>query len=342
MRRAGFNSVMNGCSSLASKRGKPRNFCGAWPYNYECSEKGEHRPVLLEEVLEHLRIVKGGIYVDCTFGRGGHDRAVLSKLDERGGLLAIDKDPEAVEAARDLHEHDPRFTIERGSFTMLERLAERSGISGKVNGILFDLGISSPQLEVPARGFSFLHEGPLDMRMDPTAGKSAAEWLATAHQEEIAEIMWRFGEERFAKRIARAIVEARRTTPITTTRQLAAIVARASPTQQRIHPATRCFQAIRIFLNQELAELSMALPQAVRVLAPGGRLLGISFHSLEDRIVKRFMRDQARGGDYRVATPAEKRYPTLRLIGKFRASRWEVMSNPRARSALLRVAERLA
>lgn len=305
-----------------------------------------HRPVLLDEVLEQLAICGEGIYVDCTFGRGGHARAILGRLGERGQVLAIDKDPEAVEVAHRLEARDPRFTFKHGSFTLLESLAQRRGIAGKVKGILFDLGVSSPQLETPARGFSFLRNGPLDMRMDPHSGKSAAEWLAVVREEELAEVLRRFGEERFAKRIARAIVEARRHTRITSTRQLAAIIARANPAwEQGIHPATRCFQAIRIFLNKELEELSLALPQAVRILATGGRLLVISFHSLEDRIVKRFMRDQARGGDYPtdLPVPVEGFYPTLRLIGKaVRASRREVMENPRARSAVLRVAEKLA
>ncbi len=309
------------------------------------SGDGAHRPVLLDEVLEQLAICGEGIYVDCTFGRGGHTRAILSRLGEGGQVLAIDKDPEAVEAARGLEARDPRFTIEHGSFTMLESLAQRRGIAAKVKGVLFDLGVSSPQLETPARGFSFLRDGPLDMRMDPDSGKSAAEWLAVLRQKELAEVLHRFGEERFAKRIARAIVEARRNTPITSTQQLAAIIARVnSAWEQGIHPATRCFQAIRIFLNKELEELSLALPQAVKVLAARGRLLVISFHSLEDRIVKRFMRNQARGDEYPadVAVPAEKLHPSLRLIGKaIRASRGEVMENPRSRSAVLRVAEKL-
>jgi 16S rRNA (cytosine1402-N4)-methyltransferase len=273
-----------------------------------CSGESGHRPVLLDEVVEQLAICREGIYVDCTFGRGGHTRAILNRLGERGQVLAIDKDPEAVEAARDLETRDRRFTIEHGSFTMLESLAKRRGIAGEVKGILFDLGVSSPQLEAPARGFSFLRDGPLDMRMDPDSGKSAAKWLAMVRQEKLAEVLQRFGEERFAKRIARAIVEARRHTPITSTQQLAAIIARVNPAwEQGIHPATRCFQAIRIFLNQEL--------------------------------------DQARGDGYpaNLPVPAERLRPTLRLIGKaIRASRREVMANPRSRSAVLRVAEKLA
>lgn len=304
-----------------------------------------HTPVLLTEVLEHLRISDDGVYIDCTFGRGGHARAILGRLGQRGRLLGIDRDPEAVAEARSLQEADRRFSIERGSFSMLEHVATRNGVAGKVNGVLFDLGVSSPQLNDPRRGFGFAQDGPLDMRMDPETGIAAAQWLALAKEREIAEVLSRFGEERFARRISRAIVAARSMAPITTTGQLARVIVRANPLwERRTHPATRSFQAVRIFLNQELDEIELALPQAVRILTRGGRLLAISFHSLEDRIVKRFLRKQARGDAYPrgVPAPAAQPGPTLRIIGKaVRATRREIESNPRARSAVLRVAESL-
>jgi 16S rRNA (cytosine1402-N4)-methyltransferase len=305
-----------------------------------------HTPVLLDEVLEWLNIHEDGVYIDCTHGRGGHGQAILWHLGAKGRLLAMDRDPEAVAAARILEEKDRRFSIRQGAFTMIEQLAIQEGVAGKVDGILFDLGVSSPQLADPGRGFSFLHEGPLDMRMDPGSGVSAAEWLSKALPEEIADVLWRFGEERFSRRIARAIVEARALAPIETTTALAGIISRAKPVWEKdIHPATRAFQAIRIFINRELEELGAALPQAVRVLAPGGRLLVISFHSLEDRIVKRFMRTEAHGVAYPRGMPApltESR-PCLKILSKaIRPAVKEVTVNPRARSAVLRVAERVA
>jgi 16S rRNA (cytosine1402-N4)-methyltransferase len=305
-----------------------------------------HTPVLLDEVLEWLNIHEGGVYIDCTFGRGGHDQAILQRLGPNGRLLAMDRDPAAVAAARSLEEEDRRFSIQQGSFTMIEQLANKEGVTGKVDGVLFDLGVSSPQLADPKRGFSFSHEGPLDMRMDIESGMSAAEWLGKAPHEAIADVLWRYGEERFSRRIARAIVEARGLAPIETTKALAEIISRAKPVWEKdIHPATRSFQAIRIFINRELEELAAALPQAVRVLALGGRLLVISFHSLEDRIVKRFMRTEARGEAYPRGVPAPlmEAHHRLKLVGRaIRPSEMEVSLNPRARSAVLRVAERVA
>ncbi|HEB99653.1 MAG TPA: 16S rRNA (cytosine(1402)-N(4))-methyltransferase RsmH [Thiotrichales bacterium] len=306
----------------------------------------DHRPVLLDETLDALAVRPEGIYVDGTFGRGGHAAAILDRLDERGRLYAMDKDPEAVAAARAAFGEDERFHIEWGSFAMLERMAEREGIAGRVNGVLFDLGVSSPQLDDPARGFSFQADGPLDMRMNPESGQSAAEWLAGAAEREIADVLWRYGEERHARRIARAIVVARKEQPIRTTGRLAGIIAGAVPgRERRKHPATRSFQAIRIHVNRELEDLEQGLAQAVEVLAPGGRLAVISFHSLEDRLVKRFMRRESRGEEPPPGLPVrgEPARGRLRVLGKpHRPGEAEVEANPRARSAVLRVAEKAA
>lgn len=295
--------------------------------------------------MEALRVQPSGIYMDATFGRGGHSAALLQRLAENGRLIAIDRDPAAVQVARERLARDRRFTIQQGNFAMLEHFAEAEAVSGRVNGVLFDLGVSSPQLDDPERGFSFLRDGPLDMRMDPRCGESAADWVARAREAEIADVLKTYGEERFAKRIARAIVHARQTTPITRTAQLADIVAAAHPAWERDkHPATRVFQALRIHINRELEELEAALPQAVRVLAPGGRLAVISFHSLEDRIVKRYMRREAKGEDSsrHRPPPTGAAAPALRVIGKAQfPNDSETSVNPRARSAVLRVAERI-
>jgi 16S rRNA (cytosine1402-N4)-methyltransferase len=305
-----------------------------------------HRPVLLDEVLDALQIKQDGLYVDGTFGRGGHAAAVLGRLRERGRLLAFDKDPEALAFAADRFRNESRLLMRRGSFGNLESVVTELGWQGKVDGILLDLGVSSPQLDDAARGFSFMADGPLDMRMDTSGGVSAADWLAAASAEEIADVLWRFGEERYSRRIARAIVARRAEQPIRTTRQLADLIAAAVPGREaKKHPATRSFQAIRIFINQELGDLEAVLPQAVEVLAPGGRLAVISFHSLEDRIVKRFIRDQQRGPRLPPDLPVVPREfaPRLRAVGKaIRPGADEVRGNPRARSAVLRVAERMA
>ena len=306
------------------------------------NEEYSHRPVLLQEVLEVLHIRPGGVYLDGTYGRGGHAGAILQRLGPQGRLLALDKDPQAVESGLRAFGHDARFSIEQGSFGMLEQVMQRHGGSAMFDGILLDLGISSAQLDDPRRGFSFTKDGPLDMRLDPTVGVSAAGWLNQAAERDIADVLHIYGEERYARRIARAIVQAR---PIDTTGRLAAIVARAAPVRERHkHPATRSFQAIRIFINRELEALEAGLEQALKRLAPGGRLAVISFHSLEDRIVKRFMRAQARGTEPPPGPPVMQAVfkPTLRVLGKpIRPGAQEVASNPRARSALLRVAERL-
>jgi len=306
----------------------------------------EHRPVLLNEVLEGLNIRPTGIYVDGTYGRGGHARAIVQRLGPDGRLLAIDRDPQAVAAARAMFTAEPRVIVERGRFAELERLSEHHGVKGKVDGILLDLGVSSPQLDAAARGFSFRLDGPLDMRMDPDAGLSAAQWLARASEREITVVLRDYGEERYATRIARAIVAQRSVAPIETTGQLADVIRAANPSREKgKDPATRSFQAIRIFINQELDDLRTCLDQSIRVLAPGGRLAVISFHSLEDRIVKRFIRREARGDEFPPDMPVRQAdlKPRLRALGKARRpGAHEVQANPRARSAVLRVAERLA
>jgi len=301
-----------------------------------------HRAVLLSEAVAGLNVREGGVYVDCTFGRGGHSRLILSRLGRQGRLVAIDRDPDAVRAGGEIG--DERFSIMHGAFGQLARIAARAGVA-LADGILLDLGVSSPQLEDAARGFSFRQDAPLDMRMDRGRGISAAEWLAVASESEMREVIRNYGEERFAKQIAAAIVAARARRPLGTTRELAAIVAEAVPTREpRQDPATRTFQAIRIHINQELEELSLALPQCVDLLAPVGRLVVISFHSLEDRIVKRFLREHAHGERLPARLPvraAELAPPRLKLVGRARRpGPEEVAANPRARSAIMRVAEK--
>lgn len=296
--------------------------------------------------MELLAVRPGGVYVDATFGRGGHGRAVLERLGAAGRLLAIDRDPDAVVAARTLAAVEPRLQVEHAEFSRLGELVRGRGLAGRVDGVLLDLGVSSPQLDVPERGFSFLRDGPLDMRMNPqSAVPTAARWLAGASEREIAKVLWDFGEERFARRIARAIVQARRERPIERTVQLAELIAKAHPAwEPGRHPATRSFQSIRIFVNRELEEIKAVLGQALEILAPGGRLLAISFHSLEDRLVKRFFRAGARGDELPRGVPvtAQQLRPRLRLLGAgVRASEAEVAANPRARSAVLRAAEKL-
>ena len=305
-----------------------------------------HRPVLLDEVLDALRVKPDGLYVDGTFGRGGHTAALLERLQSQGRVLAFDKDPAALAFAASRFEGEPRLIVRRGSFGDLRAVVTELGWQGKVDGVLLDLGVSSPQLDDAARGFSFLNDGPLDMRMDPDSGVSASDWLAAADAGEIADVLWRYGEERHSRRIARAIVAQRDSAPLCSTRQLAELIAAVAPQREgRKHPATRSFQAIRIFINRELQDLETVLPQAVDVLAPGGRLAVISFHSLEDRMVKRFIRDQQRGPQLPPDLPVVPAayVPRLRAVGKaVRPGPEEVRANPRARSAVLRVAERMA
>jgi 16S rRNA (cytosine1402-N4)-methyltransferase len=305
-----------------------------------------HTPVLLEESLEALAINPNGIYLDGTFGRGGHARALLACLGRDGSLLALDRDAAAVAVGAAMAHSEPRLAVEHASFSQIEQVAKRRGVFGRVNGLLLDLGVSSPQLEEPARGFSFSADGPLDMRMDASKGQTAARWLAGAKEAEIARVLREYGEERYAGRIARAIVRARSEGPVATTRALAQIVAAASPVMgPGKHPATRTFQAIRIHVNRELDEVRACLASVCGLLAAGGRLVVISFHSLEDRIVKRFIRDEARGEQFPRGVPVKARETNARLraVGKpVRPARAEVEANPRARSAVMRVAERLA
>lgn len=306
----------------------------------------QHQAVLLNEAVAALAVKPAGVYVDATFGRGGHALKVMEGLDQSGRLLAIDKDPAAVNAAQQRFGSDSRFTIQHGSFAMLGQHVESQGLTGKVSGVLLDLGVSSPQLDDASRGFSFRNDGPLDMRMNPQVGESAAQWVARAPLEEMIKVLRDYGEERYAPRIARAIVAARETAPIETTAQLQAIVAQANPSWEKgKDPATRAFQAIRIAVNHELDDLHTCLAQVVDLLAVGGRLVVISFHSLEDRIVKRFMRDQERGEQFPRGLPVmeSRRGQRLRRIGKaIYASREELALNPRARSAVMRVAEKIA
>jgi 16S rRNA (cytosine1402-N4)-methyltransferase len=299
-----------------------------------------HTPVMLEEVLEGLAVRAAGTYLDGTFGRGGHARAVLARLGETGRLLLMDRDPAAVAAARSEFGGDPRVAIRHGSFA---ELAEWSATRAGLDGVLFDLGVSSPQLDEAARGFSFRADAPLDMRMDPTHGVSAAQFLAQANEEEIADVLWRFGEERRARRIARAIVERRRVQPIRRTGELAELIVRAvGRSSGGKHPATRSFQALRIAVNDELSALQRGLRAALDRLRPGGRLVVISFHSLEDRLVKHFLQAQAAPPPSRRNLPPPPSIaPTLRRIGAARfPSAEEIARNPRARSAVLRIAER--
>ena len=304
-------------------------------------ENYKHTTVLLDEAVNGLNIRPDGIYIDGTFGRGGHSRLILSRLGAEGRLLAIDRDPQAIAVAQTID--DPRFSIVHGPFSQLAEYVGERNLTGKIDGILLDLGVSSPQLDDAERGFSFMRDGPLDMRMDPTRGQSAAEWLQTAEEDDIAWVIKTFGEERFGKRIARAIVERNRIQPMTRTKELAEVIAAAMPVKD---PATRTFQAVRIWVNSELEEIEQALKSSLSVLAPGGRLSIISFHSLEDRIVKRFMREQSRGPQVPAGIPMTEAQlkklggRELRALGKLMPGEEEVAENPRARSSVLRIAER--
>lgn len=305
-----------------------------------------HETVLLEPAVDALIGDPEGFYVDGTFGRGGHSRQILSALKAQGRLLAIDKDPQAINTANEEFGGDSRFEVAQGSFSTLAALVELAGMMGKVSGVLLDLGVSSPQLDEAQRGFSFTQDGPLDMRMNPNEGQSAAQWLASAAEQEIADVIYRYGEEKFSRRMARAIVEQRSVTPITSTLQLAEIVKQANPAwEKHKHPATRAFQGIRIHINRELEDLESVLTQALEVLSIGGRLVVISFHSLEDRMVKQFITKQAKGDDYPAGVPVRTSdlNPRMKKIGKaVKASDAEVASNQRSRSAVMRIAEKIA
>lgn len=306
----------------------------------------EHQPVMLAEALRHLEIKPNGTYIDCTFGRGGHSKGILSQLGTEGRLLALDRDLAAIQSkyATQLLE-DKRFGLFHSGFSEIGEIAAKTGIIGQTHGILLDLGVSSPQLDTPERGFSFLREGPLDMRMDCSSGINAAQWLATVTEKELVQVLFDYGEERFARRIAKAIVTARTQTPINSTKQLAELIADAAPAIDRHkHPATRCFQAIRIAVNNELGQLQAVLAQSLDVLSPGGRLVVISFHSLEDRIVKRFIKNES-GNKYNPGKLPVKESDIskgqLVKIGKaMKADITEISLNPRARSAIMRVAEK--
>ena len=304
--------------------------------------RGSHVTVLLKAAVDGLKVRADGVYVDCTFGRGGHSREILARLGVRGRLIALDRDPHAVALRGEFD--DERFELVHSGFSAFSRVLGERGI-GAVDGILFDLGVSSPQLDDAQRGFSFRVDAPLDMRMDTSRGETAAEWLAVADEGEIREVIRNYGEERFAGKIAAAIVAARARGPVATTRQLAGIVAAVVRTREPgQNPATRTFQALRIHVNQELEELTRVLPQCVDALAPGGRLVVISFHSLEDRIVKRFLREQSQPPQLPSRLPlraAELPAPRLALVGKLqRPDAAEVAANPRARSAVMRIAEK--
>ena len=310
------------------------------------AEQHGHATVLLDEAVAALVTDPDGFYIDGTFGRGGHSGAILDRLSAAGRLLAIDKDPEAEQVAAEKFGADPRFAFHRGSFAALGDIVEQRVGRGAVSGVLLDLGVSSPQLDQAERGFSFSQDGPLDMRMDPDSGISAAEWLARAEQKEIADVLWQYGEEKFSRRMAAAVVRARSAGAITRTGELAKIIAEANPAWEKgKHPATRAFQAIRIFINRELGDLEDALAAVVDSLADGGRRVVISFHTLEDRIVKRFIRLHEKGPVLPRGLPVREEdiYRPLRSVGKaVKPARAETEVNVRARSAVMRVAEKVA
>jgi 16S rRNA (cytosine1402-N4)-methyltransferase len=309
-------------------------------------QRSHHESVLLEEAISGLAIVSDGVYVDATFGRGGHSDAILSKLGEKGRLVVFDRDPDAIEVANKLAAADSRVEVVRSAFSELGSVIETLGLHGKVNGVLFDLGVSSPQLDNPDRGFSFMRSGPLDMRMDPDQGVSAQQWINSAREKDIADVIYKYGEERHSRRMARKIVEERTESPITDTGRLAEIIKHANPAWERDkHPATRAFQGIRIFINNEFGEIESGIAQALGCLKIEGRLVVISFHSLEDRIVKKFISRQTKGDNFPRDLPvmSSELSPTLKSIGKAaKAKPQEVSANPRARSAVLRVAEKIS
>ncbi|GAW86627.1 16S rRNA (cytosine1402-N4)-methyltransferase [Bathymodiolus platifrons methanotrophic gill symbiont] len=305
-----------------------------------------HLPVLFNEALDGLSIKPDGVYIDCTFGRGGHSKGILQLLGAEGHLLALDRDLDAIQSeyAQEMLK-DPRFQLEHCCFSQLQEVVEKRGWLGKVDGVLMDFGVSSPQLDNAQRGFSFMQDGPLDMRMDCSSGLSAAEWLATVSEKDLVRVLFDYGEERFARRIANAVVTQRLEKPLETTQQFVNLLIEAIPFKEKHkHPATRSFQAVRIAINSELEEITKVLDQAVNVLASGGRMAVISFHSLEDRIVKRFIRDESRGkytSSKLPLQPEELAAIRLKKLGKAnKAGPQELAENPRSRSAVMRVAER--
>lgn len=306
-----------------------------------------HISVLLEEAVSGLEINPDGCYIDCTFGRGGHSGVILAKLSEKGRLIAIDRDLTAIAAAEKFAD-DARFTIEHEGFAALEDIAKKHDLIGKVDGVLLDLGVSSPQLDDAERGFSFMQDGPLDMRMDTTRGKTAAQWLAEADVEDISWVLRTFGEEKHAWRIANAIVDSREENPLTRTGELAKLIKTTAPQREiKKHPATRSFQAIRMYINSELDQIEQVLNASLSVLTPGGRLVVISFHSLEDRLVKQFMKKHSQGKKVPRGLPVSEeelqKGKKLSLVGrKLKPSKQEVEDNVRSRSSVMRVAQRLA
>ncbi|MDG1311430.1 MAG: 16S rRNA (cytosine(1402)-N(4))-methyltransferase RsmH [Porticoccaceae bacterium] len=312
----------------------------------ESAKQVEHATVLLHEAVDALVVDPDGFYVDGTFGRGGHTAELLSRLSDRGTALAIDKDPQAIAAGQDRFSQDDRLQLFHGTFADLQKVAAEMNKVGEVSGVLLDLGVSSPQLDQANRGFSFMRDGPLDMRMDTSRGLSAAEWIASADEQEIARVIKEYGEERFARRMASAVVRERVKKPITGTVQLAGILAAAHPAWERgRHPATKAFQAIRIFINRELDDLEDLLGQIIDTLKVGGRLVVISFHSLEDRRVKRFIRDQEKGIRLPKNLPVRDVERGVRLVkvGKvIKPAVTEIDGNVRSRSAVMRIAERVA
>ena len=309
------------------------------------SQEFNHITVMLNEAVEALVTDPDGFYIDGTFGRGGHSSLILSKLSEKGRLLAIDKDPMAIAEAQRRFGDDPRFSIEHGAFSEIESFVAKRDLVGQVTGVLLDLGVSSPQLDDPSRGFSFQYDGPLDMRMNTTSGESAAEWINRASESEIADVLFHYGEERFSRRMAKAVVAERQKSPIMSTARLASIITDANPRWEKgKNPATRAFQGIRIHINRELDEIETCLDQTLELLAPQGRMVVISFHSLEDRIVKRFIRRHVKGDEHLPSgVPFTQSMLNQRLkgLGKaIKASAAEVDANPRSRSAVMRVAEK--
>jgi len=308
--------------------------------------KSSHIPVLKNAAVDALNLTDNDCVIDATFGHGGHSDIIMSNLSKHSRLIVIDQDPTAINVARTKWEHETRVKIIHAPFSHLSKILDSYDLLGKVTAILFDFGVSSPQLDNRERGFSFMHDGPLDMRMDQTKGVSAALWLKHVEEKELAYVLKRYGEERFAKRIAQKIKETLRKNCITTTRHLAELVEKAVPkTEKNKHPATRTFQAIRIVINNELAEIEAVLPQVLEALAPGGRVVIISFHSLEDRLVKLFFKQQSKGDPYPIDLPVTKNMlkPKLRLVGKpLKADKIELDENRRARSAVMRIAEKIA
>lgn len=304
-----------------------------------------HTPVLLKEAIDALDVKKDGFYIDGTFGRGGHSKEILERLGEKGRLVAIDRDPDAISDSEKLFEGDIRFNLDKDEMKNIKLVSQKNYDSSKIHGILLDLGVSSPQLDCASRGFSFQKDGPLDMRMDPINGLSAADWLARVSEKKLREVLFKYGEERFSSRIARSIIKSRSEKPILTTLELAEIIKNVYPnTHQKKHPATKTFQAIRIFINDELKQLENALDSSLEILKKGGRLCVISFHSLEDRIVKRFIRNFSNESEQYRGMPdvPDEFKPKLKKIGKaIKASVDEVKDNVRSRSAVLRIAERI-